>query len=242
MALHILLSHAHRKSLSRRRQRPAALTQKPAPNIPLQLLRPLVSHLSHWEAMNDFKAFVESLTDYSVSAGLTPKLFISNGNHLSLIESATLEQTVDSMFNLPESKATIRLPGTWKIEVIVQTTLGSPIYGTRYNVKTSHDGTSATLMTPNVFNSAKDFEQYIQWCFERSLVNEIQQSGTGWTQVAMSNEMTRTTEEHQHKRLRIEVERKYISIRWTTGGYADERYLWDGQDFRMTLVDVLKSI
>ncbi|KAK6532231.1 RNA polymerase II mediator complex subunit, variant 2 [Arthrobotrys megalospora] len=241
-ALHLLLSHAHRQTLKRRRLPPPLLTQRPAPNLPPNLLRPIVSHLRHQGNTDEFKTSASRLVSYSRSAGLHAYLTLEKCHNCLSRDIENVDTAVDSLIGLLESKATIHLPGSWKIIVLIQTLLGPPIFGTRFVVHTAHDGSCATLMGTNSFSSQAEVQRYLQWCLERSVINYIAVRIKGWEQIAMSNEMTQAGEQSQYKRLRVEVENEHLAVRWTVGGGEDEDHSWTGEEGALSLQALIESI
>ncbi|KAF3939630.1 hypothetical protein ABW19_dt0203354 [Dactylella cylindrospora] len=242
MALHILLSHAHRQNLKRRHLPPPVLTLRPPVSPPLYLLRPIASHLRHQESVNEFKMSAESLVGYATSASLASHISIERCHNCLSKEMSTVDAAVESLIGFIETKATIFFPGSWKIIVLIQTLLGPSIFGTRYVVHTAHDGSCATLMGNNLFNSPPEVQRYLQWCLERGVINHIRYTDQNWSQIAMSNEMTQVGERSQYKRLRVEVEKDYFAVRWTAGGSQDEQYRWEGKSGMKSLENILKAI
>ncbi|KAK6357834.1 RNA polymerase II mediator complex subunit [Orbilia blumenaviensis] len=241
-ALHLLLSHAHRQNLKRRRLPPPLLTQRPTPNPPLYLLRPIVSHLRHQSNTNEFKSSASSLISYAKSAGLNASLTLEKCHNCLSRDIRDVDAAVDSLLGLLESKATVRFPGSWKATVLVQTLLAPSIFGTRFVVHTAHDGSCATLMGTNSFSSQAEVQRYLQWCLERSVINYISSRITTWEQIAMSNEMTQVGEQSQYKRLRVEVENEHLAVRWTVGGGEDENHRWTGEEGALSLEALIRSI
>ncbi|KAF3901901.1 hypothetical protein ABW21_db0203957 [Orbilia brochopaga] len=241
MALHLLLSHAHRQNLKRRRLPPPMLN-RPLPNLPLILLRPIASHLRHQNNTNEFKLLTSNLCRYAKSAALKAHVSLERCHNFLSKELDTVEAAIDSLIGFLESKAAIVFPGSWKITVLIQTLLGPSIFGTRFVVQTAHDGSCATLMGNNVFTSQAEVQRYLRWCLERSIVNHIQISNDEWGQIAMSNEMAQKRERSQYKRLRVEVEAEHLAIRWTVGSGQDEQYKWEGEGGTRDLDAMLKSI
>ncbi|KAK6341715.1 RNA polymerase II mediator complex subunit [Orbilia brochopaga] len=241
MALHLLLSHAHRQNLKRRRLPPPMLN-RPLPSLPLILLRPIASHLRHKDNTDEFKSLTGSLCRYAKSAALKSHISLERCHNFLSKDLDTVEATIDSLVGFLESKATIVFPGTWKVIVLIQTLLGPSIFGTRFVVQTAHDGSCATLMGNNVFTSQAEVQRYLRWCLERSIVNHIQTSNNEWSQIAMSNEMTQKGERSQYKRLRVEVEADFLTVCWTVGSGQEEQYKWEGEDGSENLDVLLKSI
>ncbi|KAK6347760.1 RNA polymerase II mediator complex subunit [Orbilia javanica] len=241
-ALHLLLSHSHRQNLKKRRLPPPLLTQRPIANPPLNLLRPIVSHLRHQSNTDEFKTSAAKLISYAKSAGLNAHLTLEKCHNCLTRDIKNVDEAVDSLIGLLESKATIYLPGSWKIVVLIQTLLGPSIFGTRFAVHTAHDGSCATLMGTNSFSSQAEVQRYLQWCLERSVINYITGRITEWEQIAMSNEMTQAGEQTQYKRLRVEVENEHLAIRWTVGGGEDENHKWTGEKGAISLESLILSI
>ncbi|KAK6518477.1 RNA polymerase II mediator complex subunit [Arthrobotrys conoides] len=241
-ALRLLLSHAHRQNLKKRRLPPSLLTQRLIANPPLNLLRPIVSHLRHKSNTDEFKTSASNLIGYAKSAGLSAHLTLENCHNCLSRDINNAEDAVDSLTGLLESKATLYLPGSWKIVVLIQTLLGPSVFGTRFAVHTSHDGSCATLLGANSFSSQAEVQRYLQWCLERSVINYIAGRITEWEQIAMSNEMTKAGQQTQYKRLRVEVENEHLAVRWTIGGGEDENHTWTGEEGALSLEALIMSI
>ncbi|KAK6543281.1 RNA polymerase II mediator complex subunit [Orbilia ellipsospora] len=242
MALHLLLSHAHRQNLKRRQLPPPILTNRTPLTPPLFLLRPIASHLRHQSDTDEFIASTQKLITYAQAADLKSRITLARCHNCFSKDFEKVESAVDSLGGFLETKSTIVFPGSWKIIVLVQTVLGPSIFGTRFVVQTSHDGGCATLMGNNMFNSQAEVQRYLQWSLERSVINHIQLKGDRWTQIAMSNEMTQAGEQSQYKRLRVEVDERCLYIRWTVGGGQDEYYQWTGDNGKKPLDSLVKSI
>ncbi|EPS36521.1 hypothetical protein H072_9956 [Dactylellina haptotyla CBS 200.50] len=242
IALHLLLSHAHRQSLKKRRTPPPLLSHRPAAAPPLFLLRPIASHLRHQGSTDEFVTSALRLTRFAESAGLTSSILLYRCHNCFSKDINNLESALDSLVGFLETKAIVKFPGGWKIVVQIQTLLAPSIFGTRFVVQTAHDGSCATLMGNNIFSSQAEVQRYLQWCLERSVINHIRIGSNVWTQIAMSNEMTQTGEQSQYKRVRIEVEVDHLAIRWTVGGSQDETYKWVQEGGGRTLDSLIKSI
>ncbi|KAF3908720.1 hypothetical protein ABW20_dc0107084 [Dactylellina cionopaga] len=242
MALHLLLSHAHRQNLKRRRLPPPLLTNRAPVSPPLFLIRPIASHLRHQGSTDEFNKLASKLVSYAESADIRSHIMLERCHNCLSKSIDNVDSAVDSLLGFLETKTTIVFPASWKIVVLIQTLLGPSIFGTRFVVQTAHDGSCATLMGNNMFSSQTEVQRYLQWCLERSVINHIRNNHDEWAQVAMSNEMTQVGEQSQYKRVRVEVEKDYLAIRWTVGGSLDEQHKWLGQDIKEPLDALVKSI
>jgi mediator of RNA polymerase II transcription subunit 17 len=70
VVLRLLLSHAYYQRLRRRSQIPPPLTEQKRPNPPHAIIRPLLSHLHHHDAVNRLRTFLERVGKVLRSAGL----------------------------------------------------------------------------------------------------------------------------------------------------------------------------
>lgn len=71
VVLRLLLSHAYYQRLRRRSQIPVPLTEQKRSNPPHAIIRPLLSHLHHHNAVNQLRTFLERVAKVLHSAGLT---------------------------------------------------------------------------------------------------------------------------------------------------------------------------
>lgn len=98
-------------------------------------------------------------------------------------------------------------------------------------------------MRENKFSSREEMEAYLMWSLEHSVVNWIRlsrETGRGWCQVAQGNEMV--SEVHKGTRIRVEVDRVGLAIRFGTTGGSDESHVWDGTESGQSLEELLREI
>lgn len=97
LALHLLLSYAHRQNFHRRTQTPAPLSAYKRPNPPYALLRPLISRVNHQSTLSSIHALLVPLCSILTSTSLSPP------PTYTLTKPSRLEQ----LSKLPPTEATI---------------------------------------------------------------------------------------------------------------------------------------
>ncbi|RPA97843.1 hypothetical protein L873DRAFT_1689511 [Choiromyces venosus 120613-1] len=237
MAFRILLSYNHRLSLRKRSKPPPPLTQRKIVPPALFMVTPITTHLLHHQHQLNLQNLLKHLIKVVKSAGMSAAFVTKPRRNCLKPVIKSVESAVEAFLGRIESEATVKLPGGWKVEINMRTTLGGPLYGTGYIIGTSHDGVSARLMGENRFTSNKEMEMYLFWCLERSIVNEVRCTNDKWEQIAQSNEMWSI--DKSTRRIKVSVDRTGLSIITGTTGGKDNRVVWDGSDTGRTLQDLL---
>lgn len=242
-ALHILLSYNHRLTLRKRSKPPPLLTSRKPAVPPLQLLRPITTHLLHYHHLNQLVKTLSAFRRFTDSASVQHPISFSINwlkNTRSAAPIAGVESVVETFLTILETGVVLSLPGAWNLRITMRTGLQHPLYGTVYVVTTSHDGVTARLMGQNRFTSHLELEAYLSWCIERSVINEIRlMDSSEWLQEAQGNEMTYPLD----MKLKIEVDAGVgLSITWGSPDRRDEKFVWDGTAKDRSLLDILKHI
>ena len=239
MAFRILLSYNHRMSLRKRSKPPPPLTQRKIVSPALCMVAPITTHLLHHQHQLNLQNLLRHLIKVVKSAGMSAAFVTKPRQNCLKPVIRNVETAVEAFLGRIESEATVKLPGGWKVDINMKTTLGHPLFGTGYIIGTSHDGVSARLMGENKFTSSKEMEMYLFWCLERSIVNEVRCTNDKWEQIAQSNEMWSINK--STRRIRISVDRTGLSIITGATGGKDNRVVWDGSDTGRTLQDLLNN-
>jgi len=142
VVLRLLLSHAYDQRLKRRSQVPPPLEEQKRPNPPHTIIRPLLSHLHHQNAINKLRLFLERVAKILRSAGLPVQFALAAHSiqaQLSSIVSSTkasadnesiihvlihaLSQRLQSTatFTLPSVNATNKKAEEYTISVDINT-------------------------------------------------------------------------------------------------------------------------
>ncbi|KAA8902481.1 subunit 17 of mediator complex-domain-containing protein [Sphaerosporella brunnea] len=238
IALRILLSYNHRLALKARSHPPPPLTARKPPRQPLLLLRPVATHLHHHQHLQHLTSVLARARRLAQTAGLSASYSVSPLSNTLPAAIDGVESAIEPFLHVLETTATVNLPSEWTLGITMRTRLQHPTYGTQYVVSTSHDGFAARLMGENKFASQREVEEYIHWCFERSVVNWIRLMSAGaWAQEAQGNEMV-----SKGKRVRIEVDRVGLKVTWGQTGGSDQKAVWDGTEQGRSLGELLAGI
>ena len=244
IALRILLSYNHRITLQRRSRPPPPLSNRKPLLPPMQLLRPVATHLYHHQHLRHLNTVLSQLRTFTITAGLPfSYTVVPFTPGPAAVPIKDVESAVESFLTVLETDCTVSLPGSWNLSITMRTSLNPGIWGTQYIVKTSHDGNTARLMADNKFTSRSEVESYLMWGLEHSIVNWIRlnrEEGRGWKQVAQGNEMI--CELNRGASIRVEVDKVGLAVTVGAVGGSDERHVWDGTEKGRGLEELLKDI
>ncbi|KAF8453616.1 subunit 17 of mediator complex-domain-containing protein [Terfezia claveryi] len=243
IALRILLSYGHRITLRNRSRPQRPLFHRKGPPGPLPLLRPMVTHLWHYEHSEHLIKFCGHLRDIVHSAGLPTTVIMNSFKNCQASKMKDIESSIAEFIHSPlESEAILELPGGWRVTIVMRTHLAQPWFGTTYAVTASHDGVCARLMGRNNITAMTELETYLLWCLERSIVNAIRlMEGQGWEQLAQGNSMEKN-DGKTVKLIKIHVEKGGLHVRSGYVGGRDSEYVWTGSKKERNLEDVLREI
>ena len=164
LSLRILLAHAHQQNLYRRSNPPPPMTLKARAAPEYALLRPVMSHLQHTSHLDGLRSFVGSVLPPLSHAGVNAHARFSILKHWSLSASSetSLLHTNDLLEPLTtplESTITLVLPTERSLELTIRTFLGSPVFGTEFNVKPLIYGTRV-LSSPRL-ETVSEVEKFV---------------------------------------------------------------------------------
>ena len=151
LALRLLLSHAHRQSLRRRSQVPAALTERRVTRPTYSILHPILQFFQHREVVQS------SLRDLVIRWGANLESGMDDGTTKSKLSDSLLDR-VEAPFR---SSFTLRLPSSASVSVLVETCLTAPTFGTIYWL--SWDDRS-DIWTQ--FSSLEELEDYVLYALK----------------------------------------------------------------------------
>ena len=133
LALHTLLSHAHRLNLKKRQEIPEPLSVRYRPLKividnrkpqvrPMILLRPLLAFATHSNLLNLAESYFTSLLNPFKSAQLPCSLEISRFTNLeNLSKSTSPAELVEKLLSTPQSTLTLYLPHDSQLSLHIQT-------------------------------------------------------------------------------------------------------------------------
>ena len=134
LALQSLLQQAHEQNYVRRTRIPSPLTTVPSPTLEYAILRPLVANLQHRVVVDELGSEANrSMLDPVRRAGLDIDWQTDSDDAEESKHEGATDDFISS--NMPSrSLFCLVLPTRRKIKITVTSHLGSPIYGTQYEV------------------------------------------------------------------------------------------------------------
>ena len=195
IALHILLSHAHRQNLRRRSAPPPPLNDARRPRPVYQILKPIIEHLRHQsnlQTCNEFFAdLIKILATGDLKLGLqqdTKASWNIPDNLLSTEQTndaGATETLIQSLIASPRSSFTLSLPSKQSLHKIdILTNLFPPTFGTayQYTIESSKPASmTAILPTTTSLTSSSDLQAHITHILTVDLVDHITSSLPGWS-------------------------------------------------------------
>ncbi|KAL8786315.1 MAG: hypothetical protein Q9195_008242, partial [Heterodermia aff. obscurata] len=145
IALHILLSHAHRQNLRHRSAPPPPLTDGRNPRPVYQILKPIIEHLRHRSNLQSCTTFLTNLTQTLSSADLVLTLqndSTSPWNIPDNLQPTATQSLLHALTTPPQSTLTLTLHSPLTITLL--TNLFPPSFGTAYTC-TAPSSPSITL-------------------------------------------------------------------------------------------------
>ena len=189
IALHVLLSHAHRQNLRRRSAPPPPLNEGKRPRPIYQILKPIIEHLRHRTNIQSCTNFLTDLTKTLATADLTLTLQQDTTSSWNIPANLTSPQTnptetlLQSLTAPPQSTFTLSLPSS-TLTLTLLTNLFPPSYGTTYHSTLSPstpETLTAKLPPTTSLTSASDLEAHIIHILTVDLVDHIRSSLPGWS-------------------------------------------------------------
>lgn len=232
IALHILLSHAHRQNLRRRSRPPPPLTESQTPRPVYQLLKPIIEQLRHKTNIQACRDIVTGLTRTMQAAGLVLRLEETTTTPLNIpkdlktfmnAEAPATETLIRSMVAPLHSYFTLQPPSSHtshKIEIF--TNLFPPNFGTTYRSTVEPsvpDKGTATLPPTMQFTSISDLQNHIMHVVTADLVEHIATESAGWTIVdshtgMLSRDIETSDGKLKSMSIRVLPQPKMLTLQW----------------------------
>ena len=256
-ALRALLGHAHEQNLARRSQAPPppmSLKQSPIPEY--ALLRPLMCHLHHLEAVEGLRSFLDTMVPTMKSTGMTFKPSCHTLNDFDPLKSVDLAATpakslVEALIGQLKSIISLGLPTSRELKIGITSDMSAPIYGTDYAITPLEYGN--TTVRPPRLETASAVEDYLCHVFAADIAvfvstqpgEPVGEPGLGATSGDVRKPTWRLTDLHQAelllqerasatRQLQIKVWRDEVGLRYlaksaktrTSLASHAEHYLW----------------
>lgn len=196
VALHLLLSHAHRQNLRRRSQPPLPLKDGKVSRPVYQTLKPVIEHIQHDVNVESCQKLISGFNQILQAAGLDLGIekeysaLLAVPGDISTVSkesSSTTEALIRSLVAPPHSSFTLQLPSKdtlLKLEIF--TNLFPPNFGTTYQSiieSTKPDSMTSTIPNTVLSTSMSEVETHIKHVLIVDLVDHISASMAGWSVV-----------------------------------------------------------
>ena len=232
IALHILLSHAHRQNLRRRSAPPPPLNDARRPRPVYQILKPIIEHLRHQsnlQTCNEFFAdLIKILATGDLKLGLQQdtKASWNIPDNLSTTQSndaGATETLIQSLIASPRSSFALSLPSKQSLHKIdILTNLFPPTFGTAYQYTIeSPKPASMTAILPSTtsLTSTSDLQAHILHVLTVDIVDHITSSSPGWSVEdphtgVLSYTFDNSNEELHSVSIRVVVAAKKLVLEW----------------------------
>ncbi len=179
LSLHLLLSYAHRQNLRRRSLPPPPLSNRPPPNLPYNLFRPILARLHHQSIVLSIDNLLRPLSKALKSAGAADSSYSMNTAlinstsvapiraQLGNLSQSTPEGIIDSLITNLSAEFTIPLtespePSQSQSLTVRFRTLMLPLLDTRFNIVATGPLAFSCKPPPNP-SSVEEVKSYILW-------------------------------------------------------------------------------
>ena len=252
--LRLLFCEAHRQKLRQRTQLPVPLSEGKRQVPPLPLLRPLLNHIQHYDAVQSTKVLLKSMQFILKSAGLEMDLNIKYDLMLGKItqdiadhnseEPSVADRLTNQLMSPLHGTVTASLPSfsdskqdRGSLDIVIYTHLASPTFGTTYRLKIPqslavilfNEGPVAKHLT---FDKFADLSDYIYFLYEVDLAHHlVTMEGSGWVAEDKWPELSRSYGSHGAKnKLTVQFASKSLSliVRSAEAPEGINLGLWDG--------------
>lgn len=252
--LRVLFCEAHRQKSRQRTQLPIPLSEVKRQTPPLPLLRPLLNHVQHYDAVKSTKILLKSMRQILKSAGLEIDLDINYELTLSGIaqqilnrnngESSTADRLLKQLMSPLNGKVVVSLPSfsdcreyRGSLDIVISTYLASPSFGTTYRLKIPpslaiilfNEGPVAKHLT---FDDFADLSDYILFLYEVDLAHHlVTMESSGWAPEDKWPELSRSYGSHGAKtKLAIQFLPNKLNLLVRSAEAAESITLgsWDG--------------
>lgn len=244
LALHILLSFSHRKNYRRRVKPQPAIAALKRPNPPYDLLRPILTRLSHQHSLNSLQSLFGTLCATVASTGLSPTpsytCITSNGASPSLTAA---ESVLTTLLDLLEITATLTITPSLSVMIksrtfqyIDRTTIAGTVH--QPFLISSSLTFPEYIKAPERLSSFEEVKEYVCWilaCGVASIFAEVGEQDTsitapgkaGWHTTSQPNVLRKTFEDKgKSKQLSFEIKEE---------GKLEMRWEWMSSDYRQNV-------
>jgi hypothetical protein len=254
LALHLLLSHSHGQNLRRRSQMPPPITNRPPPNLPYNLLRPILARVHHESIVSSLTDLLRPLTKALNYTGVSNAQYSLNTTppaSVGTIVQQSPDRVLDAMisnlsaeFNLPLTES----PRSQSLNIRLKTIL-FPNIETRFQVTTTGLISDFCKPPPNPL-SIEEVKDYVLWATACALVAMFSQYGDqdgdeavdvndgggpnmrttyGWQSTHNPTVLRMSCNEMDSKELRITVT-KISTLKEMLEIRADFKHIWGGAE------------
>jgi len=265
IALHILLSHAHRQNLHRRSQPPPPITDGKRPRPVYPILKPIIENIRHRSDVHSLRDRLSDLTATLKQAGL-PLAIDHTPTTLNIPPSLSLTRkdealVTDSLLNaltaLLRTSIKMHLPSRQtSLQIDVHTNLLPPTLGTEF--RTTMTTSVSNFYISNLpetlqFSTLTDVEEHITHLLTLDLVKLVTASDPAWEVVnPYIGSISRTANDRDGKlgsmslRLSFGAYRALI-LEWQSRKEDEEEVKsgmarWEGDKGGRELMDVVREL
>ena len=232
IALHILLSHAHRQNLRRRSAPPPPVHDGRRPRPVYQILKPIIEHLRHRSNVQSCNEFIANLTKTLATADLVLALQKDTTSSWNIPDNITnpqnnnasaTENLIQSLIAPPRCSLTLSPPSKQSLHNIdLLTNLFPPTFGTAYHYTIESpkpESMTAILPSTTSLTSVSDVQAHILHLLTVDLVDHITSSSPGWSVEdphtgVLSRTFENRNEELESVTMRIVVEARKLVLEW----------------------------
>ena len=254
VALHVLLSRAHRQNVSRRSRPPAPLTNSKAPRPVYQILKPIVEHMRHRADLDSWHDYIVDITKTMARGGLeiemqedSKELLNIPGSLADIVQEdeSTTDVIIRSLTVPPRSSCTLRLPwGQSILKIEAVTNLFPPLFGTNYRCiieSSMPDSVMATLPHTVQVKSFLDLQTHLKHILTVDTIDLITRISAGWTIVdphtgILSRNHRKSPDELESLSICFAIEAKKLTLEWIRRVESDEFDLETPRSLKRTVI------
>lgn len=256
--LRLLFCEAHRQKLRQRAQLPLPLSEGKRQTPPVPLLRPLLNHIQHYNALQSIKDMLKSMNLILRSAGLDMDVNVDYDFALSRI-AQNVEESKSKVFSVADrvikqlmsplnGTITASLPcfsdskqDRGSLTINVYTHLASPTFGTSFRLKIPSSLTvilfKEGLVSKHLtFDNFEDLSDYLYFIYEVDLAHHlITKETSGWVPEDKWPELSRFTGSNGAKvKLAVQFTAHALNLTVRTAEAAETKNVgsWDGSTAR----------
>ncbi|KAH6674895.1 subunit 17 of mediator complex-domain-containing protein [Halenospora varia] len=228
LALHLQLCFAHRQNLRRRTQPPPPISSQKRPNLPYNLLRPLITRMNHQQTISALNSLFTSLTTILTSASLSPKpsytMIHSPPTPPPIPNLSLAEKQMWGLIDRLESILTFRITLTTTLTLTVKTsqyTAAGSIFNVSLNPESELNRTCAAITHPSHLGLVEEYICYATSCalashFSSQPTDEglpvesekLSEGKEGWYATAQANVLRKIFQGGKGKQLIFDIKNK----------------------------------